>query len=456
MTDHKTEEPNVQPDAEPDMEPDMEPETLTLRPSALAFSRNGAVVFGVQSMRSAPPRMRLLPHVDGADLEPCWLSLGETVDFGGITWRFEDVHFANPDRWVATVRSVPPGSPPFTPPPLTGDRVWNPVPMQPAGRVDEAAIAALEQRLGLADGLPPGYRRWLGENNGATPQGPVEIPGHRFQLSQARPLLGIHPDEPHLDLGLGLTRAPAAFLRDHVVIAVATGGLLGVRVTVPGLDEIVFLNELGVTYGAPPLEIVAPDIFSFCAYLQPAPPVELGELAEPGADEWEGYLEDDDDIPAAAEASGEVDLVEAIGQALEFANRSRATMAAHFGVRSVAEVAMLARTARTERRGRCADGLRYYIHGNGYDVLTPAGVALTVQASGYARTDRAAVPEDGLTDTVDLYALQGFLAERTGTTVDVETIAAACAEHVRRGAIRPAGTISFELPPVPGGVEEQQ
>jgi hypothetical protein len=255
-------------------------ETVLLRPSTPGFSEDDAIAFGVLRMRSNPPRMLLSAHVEGADREPVWLSLGDTAEFGGITWRFEDVHFTNPDSWVATVRSVPPGAPPFTPPPLDGDRVWNRVELQPSGPVDEAAIAALEQRLGLAHGLPPGYRRWLAENNGATMPGPVHVPGFRFRLSEARPLLGIHPDEPHRDLGLGPMRAPAGFTREHVVIAVATGGLIAVRTEVPGLDQVVFLNELGATFGAPPLERVAPDIYAFCAYLQPAPPVAPARLAD--------------------------------------------------------------------------------------------------------------------------------------------------------------------------------
>lgn len=261
-------------------------ETVLLRPSTPGFSEDDSVAFGVLRMHSDPPRMLLAAHVDGVDPEPVSLSLGDTAEFGGITWRFEDVHFVNPDSWVATIRSVPPGAPPFTPPPLDGGRVWNRVVLQPSGPVDEATIAAAEQRLGLRDGFPPGYRQWLAENNGATMPGPVHVPGFRFRLSEARPLLGIHPDEPHRDLGLGPMRAPEGFTRAHVVIAVATGGLLAVRTEVPGLDEVVFLNELGATFGAPPLSIVAPDIYAFCGYLQPAPPVAPARLAESESNSW--------------------------------------------------------------------------------------------------------------------------------------------------------------------------
>jgi hypothetical protein len=429
-------------------------ETVTLRPSAPAFSHDGAVAFGVQSMLHTPPRMLLMAHVGGADLEPQWLALGDTVEFGDVTWRFEDVHFANPDAWVATVRSVPPGAEPFTPPPLTGDRDWKTVKLRPAGQVDEATVDALEQRLG--HDLPPGYRRWLAGNNGATPLGPVHVPGFRFQLSQARPLLGIHPDEPHLDLGLGLQRAPAWLTRDHVVIAVATGGLLAVRTDLPGLDEVVFLNEFTAGRDGGDLEVVAPDIYSFCAYLQPAPPVRPARLGEP------------DPVPAASAEDTAPEPVELIGAAIEFATRARTTMCFEFNVRYIAEVAMMARLGDLGRQGQCRDGLRYDIHGNGYDVFAPDGTPLTLQAKGYAPADRRAGPNDGLADVIDVYALRDYLDDRTGTRYDLDAITAACEEHVRLGTLLPSGRggtgTVYELPPVPGeglptvpgGVEEQQ
>lgn len=415
-------------------------ETVTLRPSAPAFSSDGAVAFGVQSMQHAPPRMLLMAHVGGADLEPRWLGLGDTVEFGDTTWRFEDVRFANPDLWVATVRSVPPGAAPFTPPSPTGARDWTTVDLRPSGPVDGSAVAAAERRLGRD--LPPVYRRWLAENNGATPPEPVHVPGFRFQLSPVRPLLGIHPDEPHVDLGLGPRRAPAWLTRDHVVIAVATGGLLAVRADLPGLDEVVFLDEIATDREPEQVDVVAPDIYAFCAYLQPAPavaPARLGEL-EPEPEPVQ---------PA--------DLLDLVGRALDFAAAARATMCAEFDVRFISEVAMMARLGRLARRGECAGGLRYDIHGNGYDVFAPDDSPLTLQGRGYAPADRPAGPADGLLDVVDVYALRDFLADRTGARFGVEELTAACEEHVRRGALRPAGNGGvYELPPVPGRVEEQQ
>lgn len=421
-------------------------ETLTLRPSAPAFSRDGTVVFGVQSMLSGPPRMLLMADVGGVELQPRWLALGDTLETGDTTWRFEDVHFTGPDRWVATVRSVPPGADPFTPPPLTGDRDWTTAELRPAGRVDEAAVAALEERLGLPR-LPDAYRRWLAENNGAAPAEPVHVPGFRFRLSPARPLLGIHPDEPYRDLDLGPKRGPEWFTADHVVIAVASGGLLGVRVTAPGLDTVVFLDELGAAHGAPPLETVAPDIYSFCAYLQPAPAVAPAVLAEQGSETREPVGVEIVDVDPA-DLYPDLDLVDLTGSVLAFADEARAAMCAQFGVRYIPEVAQLARSGRITRRGQCANGMRYEIHGNGYDVVAADGTPLTLQGTGYAPAGRRAGPDDGLADVIDLYALQAFLEESVGTRFDLDALAAACDDPVRRGGLRPLGDLRYALPPV--------
>jgi hypothetical protein len=282
-----------------------------------------------------------------------------------------------------------------------------------------------------------------------------------------RPLLGIHPDEPYSDLDFGPKRGPDWFTADHVVIAVATGGLLGVRVTVPGLDNIVFLNELGATYGAPPLETVAPDIYSFCAYLQPAPPVAPARLGEPDPVEPEPVEArpagtepldiDMVDFEPEAVASG-VDLADLIGRVLDFADEARATMSAEFGVRTISEVAMKARQGAVARVGRCENGMGYEIHGNGYDVVAADGTPLTLQGHGFPPADRSVGPGDvvDLIDLIDLYALQMFLERSTGTTFGLDAIAAVCDDRVRRGALRSLGGLRYALPPVPGGVEEQQ
>jgi hypothetical protein len=163
-----------------------------------------------------------------------------------------------------------------------------------------------------------------------------------------------------------------------------------------------------------------------------------------------------------------VDLVELTGRALDFADRARATMCAEFGVRHVSEVAMLARLRRIERRGTCRDGLRYDIHGNGYDVYATGTAWLTIQGHGFANVERPAGADAGVYDYVDLYALRDFLRDWAATTTDLDALAGACAEHCRRGALRDAGDRRYELirtrgdsgagasGTVPGHVEEGQ
>jgi hypothetical protein len=150
------------------------------------------------------------------------------------------------------------------------------------------------------------------------------------------------------------------------------------------------------------------------------------------------------------------DPVALTGQALDFAGRARASMCAEFGVRYVSEVATLARLHRVPRRGRCSDGLRYDIHGNGYDAYLDETTPLTIQGHGYAPADRPAGPDDGLYDCVDLFALRDFLRDRTGTTFGLDPLRAACEEHVRRGALHAVSDVRYRLPAVPGRVEERQ
>lgn len=143
------------------------------------------------------------------------------------------------------------------------------------------------------------------------------------------------------------------------------------------------------------------------------------------------------------------DLVELTGRVLRFADWARAAMRTEFGVRYVSEIAMKARLREIERRGTCSNGLRYEIHGNGYDVYAAEGVSLTVQGHGYARADRPTGPDDGVYDYIDLYALRDFLRDWAATTADLDALAEACAEHCRRGVVRDAGDLRYELITIP-------
>jgi hypothetical protein len=241
---------------------------------------------GIFAHETSPPRLLLDVGPRGAAGSRHWVGLGDTFPVGGDTWRFEDIQFrGTPNDYYVTLRQVPPGAPPFTPPPLVGDRVWTPVTVHHPGPVDEARIAQLEQEFGQT--LPRLYRRWLAENNGGYPAVPSAIPGLLVIVDQQQPLLGIRPDQPVHDLRMGRTARGRIVNRDYVVIAAAANGLFAVKVAGPGLakDTIVGLDnqtrsrssgyqQAGYAtredYISAELVIpVAPDISSFEAYLQP-------------------------------------------------------------------------------------------------------------------------------------------------------------------------------------------
>lgn len=244
-------------------------------------------VVGIYSQRGSVPALLLgISHGDGPTHQE-WVGLGGTFRLGAQLWRFADIRFLGaPDRFRATLRHVPPGAPPFTPPPLTGDRVWHEVELRHPGPVDEAEIAGLEAEFGRR--LPPLYRRWLAACNGATPTQLVATRGSVVLLDQHQGLLGIHPEAPHTDLRLGRRHGAGLFTEDFVVISVAVNGLLAVRLGRSGGDLIVELDHqaraLRTDYAAhgfaTPADYVctrlirpvAADIYSFEDALQPLPP----------------------------------------------------------------------------------------------------------------------------------------------------------------------------------------
>jgi hypothetical protein len=240
----------------------------------------------VLAYETSPPVLLLDVTGPGDERGEHRVGLGDTFPVGAHTWRFEDIRFhGRPHDFHVTLRRVPPGAPPFAPPPLAGDRVWTPVTVRHPGPVPEAAIAQLEQEFGQA--LPPIYRRWLAENNGGIPAVPSSVPGLLVVIDELQPLLGIRPDEPAHDLRTGRLVGRRMFNRFYVVIACAGNGLYAVQAGGPGrpADTVVALEnrarsqssgyqqagyanredyisfELAVT--------VAPDVYSFEAYLQP-------------------------------------------------------------------------------------------------------------------------------------------------------------------------------------------
>jgi hypothetical protein len=251
------------------------------------YADDGWVV-GIFSRETSPPRLLLGISQHEDEMHEVWVGLGDTFPIGGQTWRFEDIRFlGDPDHFLTTLRHVPPGAPPFTPPPPVGDRVWTPVPFHHPGPVDEARIAQLETEFGQK--LPPLYRSWLAEHNGGIPAELAGIPGFFVLLDDNQPLLGLHPEAPHHDLRTGRFLGGEFFTDEYMVIAVAFNGLLAVKLTGPGADTIVGLDDQTRGYRnaytlrgyAGPAEYIcqelirplAPNIYSFEAYVQPAPPL---------------------------------------------------------------------------------------------------------------------------------------------------------------------------------------
>jgi hypothetical protein len=243
-------------------------------------------VVGIYSQQASPPALLLgVSHGDGPT-QQAWVGLGGTFRLGAQIWRFEDIRFFGaPERFRAMLRYVPPDAPPFTPPPLTGDRVWHAVGLRHNAPVGEAEIARLEAEFGRQ--LPPLYRRWLAAYNGATPTQLVATQDSVVLLDEHHGLLGIHPDAPHTDLRVGRPHGAGLLTEDFMVISVAVNGLLAVRLGRPDGDVIVALDHqargLRTDYAAKgyatPADYVcaelvtpvAPDIFSFEVALQPLP-----------------------------------------------------------------------------------------------------------------------------------------------------------------------------------------
>lgn len=251
----------------------------------IPWMHDHGIVLAGRSLELAAGRLLLdIALPDGTSTAHC-LDLGDEVMIGDRRWRFEDVSIRTPSAWTVTLRRAEPGSPPFVPPPLTGDRVWNTVELTSSGPVGEDQIVELERALGRR--LPPIYRGWLAQHNGVTPVEPVWIPGRHFSLAPWHPLLGIHPETPHLDLRTWEREREWWFTDEFIVIGVVTGGILAVETNTRHLDRIVGLYEsdTGTAPGSTGdgdasaaehrcRELIVPlasCIRSFCAELQPAP-----------------------------------------------------------------------------------------------------------------------------------------------------------------------------------------
>jgi hypothetical protein len=114
-----------------------------------------------------------------------------------------------------------------------------PVPRQVADPVPEELLELLEQLLGWP--LPPVYRRYLADTNGAGPASPGVLPGYGFVADQ--PLFGIAREDRHQDLSYLVEWARDRLTVDFLPIGYVQGGLLAVRTSGDDLDSIWYCDD---------------------------------------------------------------------------------------------------------------------------------------------------------------------------------------------------------------------
>lgn len=113
------------------------------------------------------------------------------------------------------------------------------VPRQPPEAVPDDLLDLLEQSLGWP--LPPAYRRFLAETNGAGPAAPAVLPGHGLVADQ--PLFGVARPDLHQDLSYVGEWVTDRLTRDFLPIGYVQGGLLAVRVSGGDLDSIWYWDD---------------------------------------------------------------------------------------------------------------------------------------------------------------------------------------------------------------------
>ena len=157
------------------------------------------------------------------------VTLGEVFSVGEEVWRFADLDFESPRSYHAVLRQVDDDES-LDPP--TG-RIWYRTNFDFCAGLPWSQIDVLEARLGQK--LPDSYRRWLWEHNGGLPGETYPVYRQPFVLSPERPLLGMHPHNPPMDLLTAQRDYRDRYLtRDYLVVAILPGdaGLLVIKLVV--------------------------------------------------------------------------------------------------------------------------------------------------------------------------------------------------------------------------------
>lgn len=114
-----------------------------------------------------------------------------------------------------------------------------PVPRAPGETVPDDVLDLLERLLGWP--LPPAYRRFLAETNGAGPAAPGVLPGFGFVADQ--PLFGLARTDRHQELSYVREWVRDRLTLDFLPIGYVQGGLLAVKVSGDDLDSIWYYDD---------------------------------------------------------------------------------------------------------------------------------------------------------------------------------------------------------------------
>jgi hypothetical protein len=121
-----------------------------------------------------------------------------------------------------------------------GVAIENPgsVPLSRSGTLDDPLMDAIEQRIGYP--LPPAYRRFLAEGNGAVPTTPGIHPGHGFVVDQ--PFFSIGASDRHQDLLYARPWFADRLTDEYLAISYVQGGVLALRLTGPDAGSVWFAD----------------------------------------------------------------------------------------------------------------------------------------------------------------------------------------------------------------------
>ncbi|WP_131785281.1 SMI1/KNR4 family protein [Protofrankia symbiont of Coriaria ruscifolia] len=114
-----------------------------------------------------------------------------------------------------------------------------PVGHGPAEPVPDDVLDVLERLFGWP--LPPRYRRFLAETNGAGPAAPGVLPGYGFVADQ--PLFGVARTDQHQDVSYAAEWVRDRLTLDFLPIGYVQGGLFAVKISGGDVDSIWYWDD---------------------------------------------------------------------------------------------------------------------------------------------------------------------------------------------------------------------